>query len=435
MDTSGSDTGNNFSFSPKVSDNGRFVLFQSLANDLVPSDGNSSIDVFVRDTCIGAAPGCAPSTTRVSVTSNGTEIVADASGTSMSGDGRFVAFESPSFNIVPNDNNFKQDVFVRDTCQGAMGCTPSTVRVSLANGTEGDGNSLVASISGDGRFVAFQSDATNLVANDMNMSTDIFVTFNLALPAPAINPGGIVNAASFVGGSGVPLAPGSIVAVFGTNLAASTAIAGSVPLPTTLGGSTMTFTNVAGNPFSVPAPQFFASALQSNIQIPWEFQAQAIASVTDEISGVVSGGELIDFGSAAPGIFSTNQSGSGQGAILIANTPNLAAPTGMFPGSRPAVRGVDFLEIYCTGLGPVTNQPATGAAASANPLSATTSTPTVTIGGVNTPVLFSGLAPGFVGLYVITLQVPPNAPVGDAVPVVVTLGGVSNTVTIAIAAQ
>ena len=135
----------------------------------------------------------------------------------------------------------------------------------------------------------------------------------------------------------------------------------------------------------------------------------------------------------APGLFSTSQSGMGQGAILIANTNMIAAPNGAFPGSRPAQRGVDFLEIYCTGLGAVTNQPATGAAASASPLSATTTTPTVTIGGVATPVLFSGLAPGFVGLYVITVQVQNTTPTGDSVSVVVTQGGVqSNAVTIAV---
>ena len=97
------------------------------------------------------------------------------------------------------------------------------------------------------------------------------------------------------------------------------------------------------------------------------------------------------------------------------------------------MRGTDFLEIYWTGGGPVTNQPASGHAASANPLSLTTTTPSVTIGGVNAPVSFSGLAPGYVGLYVVTLKVPAGAPTGSAVPVVLTIGGVqSNTVTIAV---
>jgi uncharacterized protein (TIGR03437 family) len=78
-------------------------------------------------------------------------------------------------------------------------------------------------------------------------------------------------------------------------------------------------------------------------------------------------------------------------------------------------------------LGPVTNQPASGDPAPSAPLAATTSVPTVTIGGVSAPVIFSGLAPGFAGLYQINLTVPTNAPVGNQ-PMVMTIGGlVSNT--------
>ena len=93
----------------------------------------------------------------------------------------------------------------------------------------------------------------------------------------------------------------------------------------------------------------------------------------------------------------------------------------------------EFVSTFCTGLGPVTNQPATGDAASINSLSGTTTTPTVTIGGVAATVSFSGLATGFVGLYQVDVQVPANAPPGDNVPVVLSIGGAtSNTVTIAI---
>jgi uncharacterized protein (TIGR03437 family) len=184
---------------------------------------------------------------------------------------------------------------------------------------------------------------------------------------------------------------------------------------------------------SLPVPKFFASAFQMNIQIPWELAGKASAALTDDVGGDISAPQTIPLALFSPGLFATNQAGSGQGAILIANTPFLAAPLGMFPGSRPAVRGVDFLEIYWTGGGAVTNQPASGVAADANPLSTTTTTPTVTIGGVDAPVLFSGLAPGFVGLYVVTLQVPAGSPTGSAVPVVLSIGGVTaNTVTIAV---
>ncbi len=244
---------------------------------------------------------------------------------------------------------------------------------------------------------------------------------------PVINANGSVNAASFAPGGAV--APGSIAAIFGSNLATSTATALAIPLPTTLGGATMQFN---GNQL---VPKFFATDAQINIQIPWELQGASVANLTDTVNAVTSPAEPVSLAMFAPGLFSTNQNGMGQGAILIANTATFAAPVGSIPGaqSRAAMRGVDFLEIYCTGLGAVTNQPATGAAASANPLSATTGNTSVTIGGVPATVLFSGLAPGFVGLYVVTLQVPAGAPVGNAVNVILTIGGVqSNTVTIAV---
>ncbi len=246
----------------------------------------------------------------------------------------------------------------------------------------------------------------------------------LPLGPTAINSSGAVNSASF--GLGPGLAPGSIAAVFGTNLASSTAVAGSLPLPTTLGGAAMHFNG------SLAVPKFFDSPQQVNIQIPWELAGQMQATLTDTVGTATSPGEVVPLASFSPGLFATNAQGFGQGAILIANTPNLAAPMGMFPGSRPAVRGTDFLEIYCTGLGVVINQPASGAAA-ANLLSTTTAMPAVTIGGVDAPVLFSGLAPGFVGLYVVTLQVPAGAPTGTAVPVVLSIGGIqSNPVTLAV---
>jgi uncharacterized protein (TIGR03437 family) len=240
--------------------------------------------------------------------------------------------------------------------------------------------------------------------------------------APDINSGGTVNGASFTG----VVAAGSIASTFGTNLASSTAGAGAVPLPTTLGGATMRINGLA-------VPKFFASANQVNIQIPWELAGQAKTGLSDSVAGVSGGGELVNLATFGPGLFSTNQAGTGQGAILIFGSGGaVAAPVGMFPGSRPANRG-EFIEIYATGLGPVTNQPASGAAASGSPLSHTVTAPSITIGGIPALVTFSGLAPGFVGLYQVNAQVPATAPVGSAVSVVLTIGGVSsNTVTIAV---
>jgi uncharacterized protein (TIGR03437 family) len=127
----------------------------------------------------------------------------------------------------------------------------------------------------------------------------------------------------------------------------------------------------------------------------------------------------------APAIFTMNSQGTGQGAILDSSYH-------LVDSSNPATDGTTTILIYCTGLGPVTNQPATGSPAPSSPLAKTTAPPTVTIGGTPASVSFSGLAPGYVGLYQVNALVL-SAPPGEGVPVTISIGGVtSNTVTIAV---
>ncbi len=169
--------GNAISDQPSVSADGRFVAFHSFANTLVAGDTNGSVDVFVRDTCLGVAVGCAPSTLRVSVDSAGNQGNSASGVPSISADGRFVAFQSFANNLIAGDTNGGQDIFVRDTCLGVVtGCTPSTTRISVDSaGNQGNGASGVPSISADGRLVAFQSFASNLAAGDSNTLEDVFV--------------------------------------------------------------------------------------------------------------------------------------------------------------------------------------------------------------------------------------------------------------------
>lgn len=138
-----------------------------------PSGGGSNFQVFAINP---AAPGVLQ---RVSVASDGAEALLGADAPPrLSADGRFIAFSSADSALVPSDNNGATDIFVRDTCRGvSTNCTPKTVRVSVASdGTEpfGGGSSTPA-ISADGRFVAFESAATNLVPDDTNSLPDIFV--------------------------------------------------------------------------------------------------------------------------------------------------------------------------------------------------------------------------------------------------------------------
>lgn len=170
---------------PAVGDDGRYVMFVSADVALVPDDGNGLADVFVRDTCLGAGAGCTSTTTRLSVAANGTD-ANGASGAPVT-TGRYVAFVSTASNLVMSDTNGVADVFLRDTCRGApLGCTPSTELASVgATGAQANGASFepvvgpgAADFYGhefDGRFVAFASIASNLVAGDTNNADDVFV--------------------------------------------------------------------------------------------------------------------------------------------------------------------------------------------------------------------------------------------------------------------
>jgi Tol biopolymer transport system component len=151
---------------PSISADGRYVVFSSQATNLVPGDGNRAGDVFRHDRFTSE-------TVRVSVSSAGIE--GDASSDvgyapSISADGRFVVFISGATNLVPGDTNRKYDVFVRDLVLG------QTVRASeSAAGGQANESSFYASISADGRFVAFSSEADDLVPGDTNGVDDVFV--------------------------------------------------------------------------------------------------------------------------------------------------------------------------------------------------------------------------------------------------------------------
>jgi uncharacterized protein (TIGR03437 family) len=237
--------------------------------------------------------------------------------------------------------------------------------------------------------------------------------------APSFTANGVLNAASYAIGS--PVAPGSIAAIYGTFLLSAPSQATGAPLPTSLGGLSMQFSN------GVEAPLFYASGGQVNLQVPWEVAGQSQVPVTAIVNGQPSAVETVDLSPFAPGIFSMNGQGTGQGAIL---DPSYR----LVDASNPAVPGSTVLLIYCTGLGAVTNQPPTGSPALSDPLSWTTTKPTVTIGGVaSTNVSFYGLAPGAAGEYQVNALVPAATPTGTAVPVVISMGGfTSNTVTIAV---
>ncbi len=155
--------GNSDSRRPSLSADGRFVAFASAASNLVPGDTNNATDVFVFDRQSRTIE-------RISVADDGTQGNGDSTAPSLSDDGRFVAFESNASNLVHGDTIERSDVFVFDRQ------TRSIEQVSVADdGTQGNGHSGSPSLSADGRFVAFRSLASNLVPGDTNENWDVFV--------------------------------------------------------------------------------------------------------------------------------------------------------------------------------------------------------------------------------------------------------------------
>ncbi len=232
-----------------------------------------------------------------------------------------------------------------------------------------------------------------------------------ARPVPTISLNGIFNAASLA--AGVPVAPGSYISIFGSFLSDVTGSASTARLPLAIDYVIVSF-DVPNAGISVPGHLTYVSPTQVNVQVPWELAGQSTAEVKVTID--YSYGNVVGLGIAAfsPAFFET---ATGVAAALDSNYNVINA-------SHPAVRG-QTIALYVNGLGPVTNTPASGDPASATNLSLTTSTPTVTIGGANAPVSFSGLAPGFAGLYQINVTVPTGISAGNQ-PIIVSIGGQSS---------
>lgn len=270
-----------------------------------------------------------------------------------------------------------------------------------------------------------------------NLSVRFRVADTAVYASPTAGTVATVNAASFARG----VAPGQIVAAFGAGFPAGTSFAetaSATPLPTELAQVTV---HVNG----VTAPLFFAGApgdgtFQINYQLPFE-TAAGTALVEILRAGQLAASEYLVVSDAAPGVFTRNASGQGQ-AIALNQDFTLNGGLGSAPAAKPEARG-RFLIVYANGQGRqlldgansqlLTLPSGFAAPANGNPLYLTAVTPTITIGGVAAEVGFSGLAPGFVGLWQLNVKIPANAPTGNAVPLVVSFADkTSQTTTVAV---
>jgi uncharacterized protein (TIGR03437 family) len=243
--------------------------------------------------------------------------------------------------------------------------------------------------------------------------------------APVVAAGGVVNGASFGLAPNTGVAPGSLVSVFGSNLATSMAAADSIPLSTTLGNVSVTIGGFSAHLSFVCHLCVSGTGDQLNIQVPWEVQGNTASLVvtSGSSSSPPANIQVVSFN---PGIFTVN-SGTGS-AIAFFTDGALAAPSGSIPGlsTRPAKSG-DVLQILATGLGAVQSPPADGAN-SLDMLRHTLTTPTVLVGGMQAPpVQFSGLSPQFVGVYQVNVAVPQGVMTANAVALQIQIGGLTST--------
>ena len=250
-------------------------------------------------------------------------------------------------------------------------------------------------------------------------SLDDLASYNflVAVRTPS-QPAAVLNAASFLAGT---LSPGALISIFGRNLGRQVVQASSLPLPTTLGGVSVRIGGVA-------APLLFVSPFQVNVQMPFEVPpSQVPLSVV--LDGVESGPLTITVNNAGPGIFTVSSDGNGTGIFLHGSDFSLVTR------SNPAHPG-EVVLIYGTSLGAVLPAVVSGNAAPSDTLATATGSVSVQINGIDagTP-LFASLAPGFVGLYQLNVQIPGAIQTAGDLSVVVTASGVqSKTVTIPVAA-
>jgi uncharacterized protein (TIGR03437 family) len=267
----------------------------------------------------------------------------------------------------------------------------------------------------------------------VGLALGMLLCVSLAHAQPAVGAGGVVNSGSY---SAQGVAPGSLVSIFGTDMAASTSSGDTIPLSTTLSDvMSVTFNDI-------PAGLYFVSAGQINAQLPFNVLPSGQTSGTVNIvvtrGNGTSAPQSVNVVPASPGIFTTTANGLGQAFAYDNTTGDLAAPAGTaiggFTVAPISISSGHALIIACTGLGSVTPSIDNYVAASDGGFRDTNLTPVVTIGGVKAQFVYSVLSPQYVSEYQIGVVPAAGTPTGNAVSLQIQIGGVTTTdkVTIAV---
>jgi uncharacterized protein (TIGR03437 family) len=257
-------------------------------------------------------------------------------------------------------------------------------------------------------------------ASPVQMVTVRFTVQTAGETPPQVFAGGTVSDASY---SAAPVTPGTLAAIFGMNFTDSTTalVASGYPWPNQLGGTSVT---IGGE----PVPLYVVTAGQLVAALPFDLPVNTSLPIVVTRNNAVSAPQPVSVIADQPGVFTQAESGLGIGAIEIFR------PDGSYEGvagnGNSATAG-DVVVIYCTGLGGVNPRAVAGYPAPPSPLSHTIDPVTMTIGGVNVPVFFAGLAPGYAGLYQVNGTIPGGIAPNPTAPLVLTQGGQkSPTVTI-----
>ena len=308
------------------------------------------------------------------------------------------------------------ELLVVDDCGQAL--TRGSVTASFSNADP----ALALNSLGDGRWTGTwqaQNAASSVSVTasaqsaDKSLSGSSQVSGGLnknANPPPAVAAGGVLNAASYqLRGS---LAPGSLVSIFGSLLSASDAPAAGLPLTTTLAGTIVT---IAGRAL----PLLFAGANQVNAMIPFDLPINATHQVVVQRGTAISNPEAVGVVSSQSGVFTKDLSGQGVGIVVRVAADGTQS---VVSTDNPA-HAYEAVVIYCAGLGDVSPRQIAGQQAGFSPLSQTLDSVTATIGGIDAPVFFAGLTPGFTGLYQVNAYVPTGVAPGGNVQLIITQAG------------
>ncbi len=338
---------------------------------------------------------------------------------------------SLSFGLVNTTGNFNQSLSV--TLKG-VGTQAESFNISVKPLVSDPNVHVTTSAnsiaSGPGQTVVLQLNVTTtalvtgvfegmVTVVSQTGTTSLRIPYWIMFGTPALSTGGLVDGAAFA----PVVAPGEIVALFGTDLGGDPASAATVPLPSDIEHSTVKVTQtVSGTTTTTAAPLFYSSAGQISLQLPFTLTAGVATQIFSAVAGEPSNTFSFVPVDAAPQIFAA-PSGSGTIGIIVHGLTGA-----LVTAASPAASG-EVVAIYCTGLGAVTPAVNSGQPSPSNPLSLTASATTATVGGLPASVQFSGLSPGSVGLYQVNAVVPTGLSSGAQQVTISVAGATSKAVT------